>query len=262
VPAVAGVTYTWTAPPGAIGLTGQGTNSISFTYPSGFTSGVVSVIASNGCGTSGTRSLTISRLNPATPSVIDVVNTAPCPNRQYTYSLAGLPANATSVLWVVPTGQGAVLLSGQGTISITVSYPATAIDGVVTAQAVNNCGVSVTRSTIVKLAACPVEPPPPPFTGGGNNNSLGKGEVAPVAADMMSVNVYPNPTTTDFKLQVITAGKEEISVRVLDMQGRFFKQVTVMPYQTINIGAELRAGAYMIEVRQGKNVKTTRVLKF
>ena len=78
----------------------------------------------------------------------------------------------------------------------------------------------------------------------------------------MTVNVYPNPTTTDFKLQVITAGKEEISVRVLDVQGRFFKQLTIMPYQTINLGAELRAGAYMIEVRQGNVVKTTRVLKF
>ena len=78
----------------------------------------------------------------------------------------------------------------------------------------------------------------------------------------MNVNVYPNPTTTDFKLQVLTAGKEEISVRVLDMAGRFIRQVTVMPYQTINIGAELKSGSYMIEVRQGSSVKTTRVLKF
>jgi hypothetical protein len=76
------------------------------------------------------------------------------------------------------------------------------------------------------------------------------------------VTVYPNPTTTDFKLQVITAGKEEISVRVLDMAGRFYKQLTIMPNQTINLGAELKAGAYMIEVKQAGAMKLTRVMKF
>ena len=68
----------------------------------------------------------------------------------------------------------------------------------------------------------------------------------------MNVNVYPNPTTTEFKLQVFIAGKEEISVRVLDMTGRFIKQVTAMPYQTINIGAELKDGFYFIELLQGE----------
>jgi len=101
-------------------------------------------------------------------------------------------------------------------------------------------------------------PPPTPFAATGNEPVKG----ATAAADMMKVNVYPNPTTTDFKLQVLTAGKEEISVRVLDMTGRFYKQLTVMPNQTINLGAELKAGAYMIEVRQGSTLKTTRVLKF
>ena len=240
---------------GAIGLTGQGTNTISFTYPSNFTSGTVSVTATNGCGISVPKTLNISRLNPATPGIIDVLQTQSCPNRVYSYTIGGMPANAQIVTWTASAG---TILNGQGTTSITVSYPSASIDGVVTARAVNNCGVSVTRSSVVKLAACP---PPPPFTGGGNNN-LGKGEVVPVPFEGLNVNVYPNPTTSDFKLQVITAGIEEISVRVLDMTGRFLKHVKVMPYQTINIGAELKAGSYMIEVRQGKSLKTTRVLKF
>jgi len=183
-----------------------------------------------------------------------VQNLAACPNRQYSYTIATMPANAQSVQWTAPAG--ATIVSGQGTNSIVVSYPGTAVNGNVTATAVNNCGSSVVRFIAVKLPACP---PPPPFA--GNNNPLFKGNVA-AAAEVMNVNVYPNPTTTDFKLQVLTAGKEEISVRVLDMTGRFIKQVTVMPYQTINIGAELKAGSYMIEVRQGSSLKTTRVLKF
>ena len=252
IPAVANATgYNWTVPAGVIGLTGQGTNSISFSYPPGFTSGVVSVTASNGCGTSAPRNLNINTLLPSTPGNIDVVNTGVCPNRTYTYTLATLPANAVSVNWTASAG---TILSGNGTTNITVSYPASAINGVITAQAVNNCGQSVLRSISVKLPACVAAAPPPPFAKSANETNT--------LSDALSVNVYPNPTTTDFKLQVLTAGKEEISVRVLDMTGRFYKQLTVMPYQTINLGAELKAGAYMLEVKQGGVRKVVRVVKF
>jgi hypothetical protein len=78
----------------------------------------------------------------------------------------------------------------------------------------------------------------------------------------MNVNVFPNPTTSNFNVQVITAGNESIKVRVLDIQGRQIKSLTINPYETISIGAELKAGSYIIEVRQGKNIKTTRILKF
>jgi hypothetical protein len=78
----------------------------------------------------------------------------------------------------------------------------------------------------------------------------------------MSVKVFPNPSTSNFNLQVVTAGKEEVTARVLDMQGRFIKSVVIAPNRTMNIGSELKAGSYFIEVRQGKEVKTTRVMKF
>ena len=63
-------------------------------------------------------------------------------------------------------------------------------------------------------------------------------------------------------MQVITADREAIAVRVLDAQGRLLKEIKVAPYQTINFGAELKAGSYLIEVRQGKAVKMERVVKF
>ena len=78
----------------------------------------------------------------------------------------------------------------------------------------------------------------------------------------MSVKVFPNPSTSNFNLQVNTGGSEEITARVLDMQGRFLKSVVISPNKTINLGSELKAGSYFIEVRQGKEVKTTRVIKF
>jgi hypothetical protein len=250
---VPGNTYTWTPVPGAIGLTGQGTNSISFTFPNGFTSGSVTVTATNGCGTSGVRTLPISKLNPATPSVIDVIQTGVCPNRVYTYTLSGTPANSTSVQWTVPVSSGAALVSGQGTNSITVSYPATAVAGLVTAQAVNNCGSSVTRVSDVKLPACPPEP-----------RMFSKGNTQSTETTMtdMEVNVFPNPTNTDFKFQVITTGNEKIHVRIMDLQGRVRETITILSGQQISIGQTLPAGTYFAEILKGKKIAIQKLIKW
>ena len=249
---VAGATgYTWTVPAGAIGLTGQGTNSISFTYPSGFTSGTVSVVASNGCGTSGIRTLSITKLNPATPGGIDVIQLQPCPERVYSYTVAAIPANATSIQWTASAG---TILTGQGTTSITVSYPGTIINGTVTATAVSNCGNSLARTINVKLPACVL-------IGREAGSNTAKGN-ASVNQESLNVNIFPNPTSSDFKLQVITTGSESAKVRVMDLQGRTLNQITVKPYQTINLGASLKAGSYIVEVKQGNQVKSTRVIKF
>ena len=261
VPAIAGVTYTWTGTSGASVVTGQGTNTVTVSYINGFTSGTISVTASTGCGTSAPRSLSITRLNPATPSMIDVIQTGFCGDaggRTYTYTLSSMPANATSILWTAPTAAGATIVSGQGSTSITVLYPNTAVEGVVTAQAVNNCGASVTRSTSVKLPACPTTPPPPTFVKGEQKVSA----AVTVTAERMAVRIFPNPTVSDFKLQVITPAAEQITVRVMDDQGRLYKSFKLMPNQTIALGAELKAGAYLVEVRQGREVKVEKVVKF
>ena len=86
--------------------------------------------------------------------------------------------------------------------------------------------------------------------------------VAPKVSESMNVKVFPNPTTSNFNMQVITAENESIGVRVMDAQGRILKTLKVEANETVNIGSELKPGAYFIEVRQGKNVKTTKVLKF
>ncbi len=271
VPAVPGVTYTWSGNNGAIMNSAQGSNTMSVTYPIGYTGGTISVTATTGCGTSAPRNLTITTLNPATPSNIDVVQTHFCGEvggRVFTYAISAMPANATSVVWTVPTAAGAVLVSGQGTTQITVSYPDAAVTGVVTVQANNPCANSVVRSVNVKLPACPTS-----FAGtnnGTNGTAESKGEVkptpltvkTPVAAETMEVKIFPNPTVSDFKMEVLTSGTEEITVRVLDNLGRLYKNFKVMPYQTIALGAELKAGSYLVEVRQGKTVKTTKVIKF
>jgi hypothetical protein len=241
--------YTWTVPQGAIGLIGLGTNTISFKYPAGYTGGSISVTATNNCGTSQARSLTVSRLTPSTPGNIDVINTATCPNREFTYSVANLPSNATSMLWTVPAS--GTILSGQGTSSITVSYPGTVVDGYVTTKAVSNCGTSSTRTLVIRLAPCPASPSPQ-YTKG----------VMSKTSSSMEIKVFPNPTTNLFNLKVSTSSVENAKARLLDVQGRLIKTISINPNETITLGSDLKPGVYMVEVLNGEEKKVVRMVKY
>jgi len=239
--------YNWLLPAGALNISGQGTNSISFTYPAGYTGGNISVSATNGCGTSLNRNLAIATLSPSTPSVIDVINLASCedpsPDRLYSYSLASLPANASSVQWTVPSS--GTIVSGQGTSSITVSYPASAVAGQVSATAVNNCGSSVSRTIEVKLPACP-----PEFA----KNSLGKPSPGFMSEDagILSIQAFPNPAASQAQLKVDSRNQQEmITVRILDLRGKEHQRMILMPGAVKSFGASLAAGMYLIEAFQG-----------
>ena len=121
----------------------------------------------------------------------------------------------------------------------------------------SDCGTGAVAKVKVPLLAAILNCPP---ISGNIPVSKAPSVVTPI--ESMSVKLFPNPTTSNFNLQVVTAGKEEITARVLDIQGRFIQSVKVAPNQTLSLGSALKAGAYFIEVRQGKEVKTTRVMKF
>lgn len=140
-------TYNWMVPSGVIGLTGQGTNTISFKYPAGFKRGILSVTASNGCGTSTSRSLTVNKLPVSTPGKITATRIADCPDLVFRYSVASMPLNATSLQWVVPVN--GTIQRGQGTTSITVLYTNGTVIGQVKVRGVSNCSVSIYRTLSV-----------------------------------------------------------------------------------------------------------------
>jgi len=246
------LSYTWTAPNNATIVghpAGTGVNDtiVEVVFNSSFTSGSLQVSASNGCGSSANRSLSLTRLNPATPGGIDIVQTDLCPNRVYTYSVANMPSNATSINWTVPAG--GTITAGQGTTSITVSYTSGAISGAVTAQSLNNCGNSSIRSISVKLAACP-------------EGSFGKVNPIMQTDPGLNVQVYPNPSADQFTVQ-LSGAKADLAatVRVLDLQGRELLRRSMMAGSISNLGAELKTGMYILEIRQGNESRRVQIIK-
>jgi hypothetical protein len=129
---------TWTVPPGATIIAGQGTRSITVTF--GSTSGNVCCTASNACGASAPSCQAIT-VNP-TPAVGTVGTitgpTAVCANQAgVTYSIAPV-ANALTYNWTASAG--ANITAGQGTNTITVTFATNNSNICVTAS--NSCNTS------------------------------------------------------------------------------------------------------------------------
>lgn len=137
--------YQWTIPSGATNVSGQGTSSISFRFPSSFANGTVSVLVS-GCGNAIQRSIQVSRTAPATPGIVSgpaQVCEFRGTNIPVTYSIEPV-ANATSYTWTLPSGM--TMLSGAGTTSIQVLIGANLNGGVLKVRANSPCGNSGTRN--------------------------------------------------------------------------------------------------------------------
>ena len=80
--------------------------------------------------------------------------------------------------------------------------------------------------------------------------------------DDFTVTAYPNPTTSDFSIQVISKSIEPVTVRLLDVAG-VVKGVGINNSKTniIKVGASLPKGTYYAEVIQGANKQIVKLIK-
>ncbi len=239
--------YVWTVPAGATIVShpngvGISDTVITVIYDATFEGGEITVAATNSCGTSPARSLGLNVLKPRAPGAITVTELSNCPSRIIKYSLASMPGGATSIYWTVPAG--GTIISGQGTISIEVAYANTAIAGNVSATPVNNCSQAATRSIKITLNECA-----PGFTG--------RSTIIP--AEEVVVNVYPNPSRDEFKVNIKNAGK--VKIRITDHLGREVKVLEFKNDQVISFGRDLKPGSYFVEILSDKTRKVMKVIK-
>ena len=249
----AGTVFSWIVPAGAQILSGQGTHTIDVSFNGSFSGGSISVTASNSCGESAARTLSLSTLTPLAPGAIDVVNMETCPDRVYQYSVSGMPANATYLQWSVPVG--GTITSGQGSSTITVSYGPGAISGSVTVHSGNGCGISATRTAAVKMPACPNL-----LTRGAEPEK--SGDLLPDTGLNAELQVFPNPSTSYFSLNVKGAkGNQPLQIRVIDKTGRVLESRSFYSLSTVRFGETLRPGTYILEISQGNSRQIRQLVK-
>jgi len=144
-PVSGATTYNWTLPAGA---TGSSTSeSITVCFDNTYAGGFLCVTAENTCGVSAGNScinIPVLTVRPSQPGFI-VGNPNPCGPSIETYSIPA-SSNALSYTWSV-TGAGVAILSGQGTNTVQVSFPAGFGQAVIGVYASNCIGNTSTRST-------------------------------------------------------------------------------------------------------------------
>jgi hypothetical protein len=84
-----------------------------------------------------------------------------------------------------------------------------------------------------------------------------------VAANEFTVEAYPNPYSTEFKLNVATSSEGSVELKVYDMLGKLIeaKSINTIDYISEDLGSAYPAGVYNVIVTQGENAKTLRMIK-
>ena len=77
----------------------------------------------------------------------------------------------------------------------------------------------------------------------------------------MRVSLFPNPSGNIFNLIVHAPKQDALSIRIFDVNGKIVHTVKGMPEQTIRFGEGFTSGTYMVEVRQGLDLKTVKAIK-
>ena len=148
VPVIANATsYVWSLPTGASGT--STTNSITVDYTNA-QSGDITVKGHNDCGdgVASKLSLTVNPL-PATAGVISG-SASVCPNQKGVIYTVPVIANATSYVWLLPTGATGI----SSTNSISVDY-SDQLSGDITVKGHNDCGDGIASKLSVALKAQP-----------------------------------------------------------------------------------------------------------
>jgi endoglucanase len=78
----------------------------------------------------------------------------------------------------------------------------------------------------------------------------------------LPVRVYPNPFDKSTTVEISTAERKVVNIRILSVLGQ--EVVAAAPYSTnekIEIGTQLPSGVYVLEIQDGKHLQSVRLIK-
>ena len=175
--------------------------------------------------------------------------------------------------------------NGATTSSITV-FPLTATTYTVTITDANGCSTTASKSVNVvdvqcgnnKVLVCKVPPGNPSnasttcIAANAVDEQLRNGSylgnctqqnliTAKATAPYLQLVASPNPASNVFTLTIRSNNYEQAELIVWDVSGRLIERINVLPNTIVKIGAAYRHGVYMVEVRQGNERVSLKLLK-
>jgi hypothetical protein len=240
VPAVAGMTYTWAVPSGAIIASGQTTHSITVNWPAASFTGSITVKANNACGSSALRSMTVRGV-PATPSVINGSATL-CPNSTGNAFNISPVYSATTYTWTGPAGSAisdGVITSANNVLitasnAVTLNVASLTSTSKLLVRANNSCGTSGSRGVTLIQAACRI-----------SDNAEN------------TISVFPNPAKNE--LTVSNNCNTMYDIQLLDITGKIIYSATSLSRDAKIYVSSFHRGIYILKVICNDNITARKV---
>lgn len=89
--------------------------------------------------------------------------------------------------------------------------------------------------------------------------------ITPMDNNLNNVNVYPNPTEEEFVLTFETTDESPVEAQLYDVQGRLLEnlnfQQTKLGVNKFAIGAKLPNGIFILQIKQGDELKVLQLIK-
>ena len=249
--------YTWTLPAGVTQLSGGNTNTITVNYAGvapGTATVVIAVKANNNVGSSADKTLTLTAAVPSTPAVTGSLAICPTAASSVVYTIPLVASKATKYNVTLPVG---ATIAGNSTATITAvpgatftvdfasGFIATSLAPLyITIQAENGFGVNLVNRSL-KLT---------------NTGAVCGPRIASTKSTVFSVVAYPNPSASEFTIDVTSAKAAATSVNVYDMTGRLVESRQVNT-NSLQVGRGYQSGVYNVVVNNGSEVKTLKVIK-
>jgi hypothetical protein len=232
----------------------------------------VRVAFTSNCGNSLRRAIKLTNsllLPPAAPASIGIeLKQDICYARKYRYiAPATLPAAtatrgaASGYLWSMPVGSvGSTGTLDSGTLNsqkIVISYSSNAAASAgdsIYLRYTSACGDGDARArkltNLIKYGCLIV-----------SGKSVLEESSDDLIAEGLQMIVSPNPSSSEFTVQVSSKNADMVSIKLSDLQGRTIESLRLMPGRTIRLGAKWPAGYYLLELRRGKEKMLKRLLK-
>jgi uncharacterized repeat protein (TIGR01451 family) len=252
--------YSWTLPTGAFVVSASSSDSATITinFNSNFRGGSVSVRGRSACTNTfcGTTSAILKYYPPTPLSIVSGTGSYnACVGDQVTYTVlvpspSSSQTQAVRFRWTLPLSTTIVSATADSS-SVTVRFLNNFNGGRLMARGITDCGNL------------------------GNNfgqilthNGCAPGTKLPVTSrrseqtkQSFTAKLYPNPTTTDFRVQLEGMNKMPVVIKTMDVQGRLISSKQYQPSTIISIETPKSAGTYWIEVRQGESVVVLKGVK-
>ena len=259
---LAGLVYSWTTPSNT-SITSMHDSVITLSFASNYTGGNLSVKSTTTCGAVSSSKIVALLAPYVTPTASILSNSGffGCPGATKVLTaqmpaIIGTQALATSFIWTIPAYTSIINYNTDSSI-ISLKLNTGYTGGNVTVKGKSACGGlgAIASQSLYKSTGCIV-------IGGFANSSIRN---ANTSVEAFETAISPNPSNADFNLSIIGAKdyNSKIEIRIMDMQGRVIKSnLFYSTEESIHFGNDLKSGIYLIQVIQGKNKKTTRVIKY